>query len=157
MSVRELNKNFPEIEIRGNPIFKYRTKKAIELIKNETPDTYKMVAEFIAIIRQGKQSGMWAFENPPAFEVGNLTYMASRKWYASTIVHDAYHSKLFHTHRREHNLPVPRDVWTGKEAEMKCMDVQEEFLIAVRAPRRTLEHLNRKRTEYFWEIPARHW
>jgi hypothetical protein len=47
-------------------------------------------------------------------------------WYASTIVHDAGHAKLYLENRRRFLWfrYTPPGAWTGKEAERSCLRLQ---------------------------------
>jgi hypothetical protein len=63
---------------------------------------------------------------PPTFHVGRKTWSGHPVWYASAIIHDANHSRLFRIHRRSwlgiKYTPIGK--WTGKAAERACLNVQ---------------------------------
>ena len=67
---------------------------------------------------------MWAYNTPPTFVMADSTTFYSVSWCAATIAHDSFHSKLYHDYKREHNTPVPDQVWTGTGAEVQCMKHQ---------------------------------
>ncbi|MCL1791082.1 MAG: hypothetical protein FWG40_06975 [Peptococcaceae bacterium] len=121
-----------EIEIIGNTGFKENTQKALAVV-NQSEKASGMVSAYIGRIRQDSSSGMMPYLNPPTYNVSSLTYNASTAWYASTIVHDAYHSKLYHDYLLENSGRVPDNVWTGETAEMKCLEVQIVFLEDIQA------------------------
>jgi hypothetical protein len=128
-----------EIEIIGNEIFNSNTLKALDIIK-KAPAIYETVTKYIGIIKQTKTSGMAAYENPPVFYVGDATSQASSTWYASCIVHDSYHSKLYHDYLDLHGYGVPYDVWAKYDAEMKCLEFQIGFLKEIKAPQSEINH-----------------
>ncbi len=84
---------------------------------------------------------MWAFSNPPVFEMADPTTFASVTWCAGSIAHDALHSKQYHDFKATHGAPVPSEVWTGKKSELACIAFQLEVLEKIGAPERELEHL----------------
>ena len=120
------------ILIEGDARFVANTQRAIEIIRR-SPWAYATVSRYIGIIRQGDSSGMWAWLDPPTFVVGRATYTASSTWYASTILHDAIHSKQYHNHLARYGY-VPDIVWTGFYAEMEALEIQIEFLRQIGAP-----------------------
>ena len=127
-----------EIKIIGDESFTQNTKNALDVIKSSN-SSHKLVMRYICIIQQNSYSGMRAYDNPPSFQVGNATYTASTTWYASAIVHDAYHSKLYHDYLETHDK-VPDDVWTGYNAEMQCLSVQISFLKEIGAPQNEIDY-----------------
>lgn len=77
---------------------------------------------------------MWAYKNPPTYEMADGTAFYSVTWCASTIAHDSYHSKLYHDYQKEHEGPVPDGIWGGIAAEQRCMKHQLEVMQTVGAP-----------------------
>ncbi|HWO43141.1 MAG TPA: hypothetical protein VNO43_15170, partial [Candidatus Eisenbacteria bacterium] len=69
------------------------------------------------------------------------TWRHSALWYAGAIAHDAYHSKLYHEGKSAAGVPPDRRVWTGIEAEKKCLRFQLETLGALNADDQTLAYL----------------
>ena len=130
------------IEIRGRSEFVRRTEEALELLRN-LPH-FPEIQRHIAIIKQGRRSGMWAQAKRPTFAVGRRTWSHSALWYAGAIAHDAYHSKLYHDAKRETANPPP-DCWTGPEAERKCLAFQIEALKALGADDATVAYLEKLR------------
>jgi hypothetical protein len=127
------------IEIKGSPAFLVCTKEALELLK-PTP-FFNVVPRYIAIIKQGKRSGMRAYAKRPTFVVGKPTWRHSAVWYAGTIAHDSYHSKLYHETRAITGKNPPADCWTGIEAEKKCLAFQIKVLEMLNADAETVAYL----------------
>lgn len=146
------------ITIMGDEEFTERTRNALSLIEKDAPAFYKLVTTYIGIIQSAEKSGMRAYANPPTFEVGLRTSRASVSWYASSIVHDAYHSKLYNDYRKKNNGPVPSEIWTGRKAEDACLSVQEDFLKTIHAPEHQIRHVqNGKHVDYFSNYKNRDW
>ena len=86
---------FFNIRIIGDTDFINATKKALDLIRTSDSEMWSMVSKYVGIITSSEKSGMKAWTNSPVFEVGLATSESDSYWYASSICHDAYHSKLY--------------------------------------------------------------
>ena len=107
------------IEVCGNLEFQRRTAAALNLLR--PLDQFQIIGKNLAVIRQGRRSGMKAWVKKPKFIVGKPTWTHSALWYAGAIAHDAYHSKLYDDAQNCGGGPTPdADSWTGVEAEKKC-------------------------------------
>ena len=152
-----IDKETPIIII-GDDEFIKNTKAALSHIEKDAPSFYELVTNYISIIRRGDMSGMRAFDPLPTFKVRINTSRTPLQWYASDIVHDAYHSKLYNDYVKTSGRPVPSDIWTGREAENACLSVQEDFLKAVHATKNKIEHVRKMRTvDYFSKKVKRTW
>lgn len=131
----------PGINLVGSAAFRAKTGAALALVRRTRHS--EMVSRYIAIIREARRSGMRADEQPPTYEVGSATWQADPRWYASTIVHDAVHSRLYHEARAKGRREVPPLAWTGKEAEGICLQTQLEALDDLKAPATTLAYVRK--------------
>ena len=146
------------ILIFGPDEFVEKTEEALFLIREKSPRSYELVTNYVSIIQRAEKSGMRAFNNPPTFQVGSRTAQSNLRWYASTIVHDAYHSKLYNDYRKKFNRKVPSEIWTGRNAENSCLSAQEGFMKDVGAPEHVMKHLQNGRTrDYFSDYKNRNW
>jgi hypothetical protein len=141
-----------QIQISGDKAFVQRTKAALQLLKKKTPEKYAIVLKYVGKIQQHTYSGMAASENPPTYKVGSQTSNASLTWYASTIVHDAYHSKLYYDYLYTHKEAVPDEVWTGMDAEMHCLDIQIKTLEKIKAPTYEIKYARSLRGSNWWDL-----
>jgi hypothetical protein len=130
------------IEVRGRSAFMRRSEEALALLRNLP--LFADIQRHIAVIKQGRRSGMWAQKKRPTFVVGRRTWSHSALWYAGAIAHDAYHSKLYHDARSETARP-PADCWTGPDAERRCLGYQIEALKALGADDATVAYLEKLR------------
>lgn len=119
------------IRIAGSPEFVEQTRLALSLLEAKAPEAYRKIQTYVGIIEQGQHSGMWVWEQPPRYEVGDATAFSSVTWYASTIAHDATHSELYHNGQE----------WTGVEVELFCNAYQLTVLEQIGAPRYEIEYL----------------
>ena len=119
------------VQIIGNADFVAQTRLALYLLETRAPDAYQKVQTYVGIIMQGEHSGMWAWEDPPRYEVGDRTAFASVTWYASTIAHDATHSELYHNGQE----------WEGIPVEQFCNAYQLEVLKQIGAPQGEIDYM----------------
>jgi len=136
---RRKRETVDNIEVSGSPTFLLRTKEALELL-GPTP-FFSEIQRTIAVIKQGKRSGMWAAAQRPTFVVGKRTWSHSALWYAGAIAHDSYHSKLYHDERARTGSRPAADCWTGSEAEKKCLAFQIKVLEMLNADAETIAYL----------------
>jgi hypothetical protein len=129
------------IEIKGSPAFLVCTKEALALL-GRTP-FFNVIPRYIAVIQQGKRSGMRADAERPTFVVGKRTWNHSALWYAGAIAHDCYHSKLYHDACAGAVNNPPADCWTGNDAEKKCLAFQIQALEALNADAETVAYLKK--------------
>ncbi len=134
--------NYGGIEIMGDAEFIRQTRTALALLEQKAPDAFKKVQTYIGSIEQGEHSGMWAWEDPPRYEVGDATAFFSVTWYASTIAHDATHSELYARYlAAHHGKSVPRNAYGGVEIERFCINYQIEVSRQVGAPQNEIDYL----------------
>ena len=134
------SETFRGIEMRGRAAFLKRTEEALALLKPSPQFT--LIQSHLAVIRQGKRSGMKAWAKKPTFIVGRRTWQHSALWYAGAIAHDAFHAKLYLDAKCENPASEPdADAWTGAEAEKKCLAFQREVLIALDADQKTIAYI----------------
>jgi len=144
-----------ETTMNGDNEFIKNTQKAMELIGG-SEFGYELVTSYIAIIEQSTYSGMRAYDILPTYQVGKATYNASATWYASTIVHDAYHSKLYFDSLEEYGF-VDNDMWMGYIPEMMCLSVQIDFLKEIGAPRNEVDYAISLIDTNYWDVKDRWW
>ncbi len=131
------------IKINGSSDFIAQTHAALTLLEQKAPDAFQKIQAYVGIIEEGKHSGMWAWEQPPRYEVGDQTAFYSVTWYASTIAHDATHSELYAQYQAAHpNQPVPEDAYGGVEIERFCNGYQLEVLKRIGAPQNEIDYMS---------------
>lgn len=96
---------------------------------------------------------MYAWEKPPRYQVGKETRNAGTIWYAGTIAHDSCHSKLYIDYLVSNpSNSVPNEVWTGREAEEQCLDVQYDALAKIGADQNTLDYVQNVINTEYWNV-----
>ncbi|MCL1791219.1 MAG: hypothetical protein FWG40_07670 [Peptococcaceae bacterium] len=139
------------ILIEGDRRFVQITQNALDFIATKSPEHYEMVTKYIGRIKHThKGSGMLVEADPPTFVVNDIELNSPMCWYASDIVHDAYHSKLFHDYLTDHEY-VPDHIYKGYDAEMKCLQIQKQFLITAGAAQRYINWIDYAPATRWWE------
>jgi hypothetical protein len=139
---RTSNEKFEAIEIRGKPEFLLCTQEALDRLRS-IPQ-FELILNHIAVIRQGRRSGMKAWAVKPTFTVGNATWSHSVVWYAGAIAHDAYHAKLYCDAKGGKRGKEPdNDAWTGVEAEKSCLAFQRQVLVELNADEKIIAYIDR--------------
>jgi hypothetical protein len=128
------------IQIKGQAIFVQKTKAALNLLNSR--NGLSVIKQYVGVIQEAKSSGMKAWLEPPVYEVGAPTWNNTDIWYAGTIAHDAYHSKLYHEAKAKNFGKEPDEsAWTGKEAEKICLDYQLAILQKIGADKKILDYV----------------
>jgi len=143
-----------EIKITGVGDCAAKTKRALDLLKNKAKSHYDTIVKYVGIIEcTESQSGMHAWENPPRYQVGKATVDAGTIWYAGTIAHDACHSQQYHDYLLENSSTnVPAEVYTGRNAEAQCLDVQYDALRKIGATQETLDYITKVINSEYWKV-----
>ena len=129
-------------KIVGDKQFTAHVESSLLLLQEKAPDAHAMVIKYIGSIEQGEQSGMWVEKQPPIFELNKNTALYSITWCAATIAHDSFHSKLYHEYKEKYPGPVPADVYSGQDAELKSIQHQIQVLKQIGAPQDEIKYLN---------------
>ena len=96
-----------------------------------SPSDYDRVLRYLGVVKQVKtvtstqKSNMDVFADAPTFTAGPKIY-SDAAYFASCIVHDAYHSKLYFD--AEATGRDGKAEYEGKAAEIKCCEIQRDFL-----------------------------
>lgn len=117
------------IVIEGGDEFISRTTEALTLLAGSM--SFGDVKKYMGRIKESERSGMRAYDKPPTYEVAEATSKSNVVWYASTIAHDTYHSKLYHSAGLLDGK-APDEAWMGATAEAACNEFQKKVLQELR-------------------------
>jgi hypothetical protein len=156
-------KNFQEYEnilIIGNDDFIKRTIDALNLLKDRDNVNYRRVTKYVNKIIQSKRSGIAIMSK--VFKVGDKTSLkSSLEWYASCIVHDAFHSMLSHRFKVPHRY-IAR--WAlspctklAKRHEEICIRAQTRSLKKIGGSNHEISHLSTVVGSEYWKEIDRDW
>jgi len=141
------------IRIDGDDRFVRRVESAMDIIRRH-PDFYELVNTYIDIIRPGVSpdrnvGGGYMdvfYAGGPTFVIDAITMAESLMWIAGSIVHDAYHSKLFFEY--DSLWPDP-DIWADGLGHMKTYEVQIDFLREAGASSHYIQWIRQWMTDYY--------
>jgi len=125
----------------GDAAFTERVGAALALLASRAPEAHELVVTYVGRVGQSARSGMNVHADPPTLELADVTVFYSVTWCAASIVHDAQHAKLYTDYARDHDGPVPAEIWTGQAAEQACMRAQHAALLDIGAPERESTYL----------------
>jgi hypothetical protein len=156
------------ITIVGSEAFVNHVRKALSLLQSKSSSGYPVVKKYIGRIIEGTTSGMYAYYNPPTFQMSAKEALLNEsnkdyalQWCASVIVHDAYHSKKYHDYQEAHGHSPgshpypPLYVWTGEAVERECLAFQRKVCGEIGAYQKICEYLKKCDGRYC-EVP-RNW
>lgn len=129
------SKKYNSIEIYGTEDFIDKTIRALELLKNESGDEYKFIAEYIGIICLAKIPGVLPHLNPSICKIDKNTAFHSSEWYASILYREACNIK-----KHKEGVRIKND--KGK-LEKELLTNQRDMLNKLNAPLEQLEYLNK--------------
>lgn len=145
------------IEIIGDAACVSQTEDALNLLKLKAPADYSRVKEYISII-ECVDSGSGVLVGQRRIKVGIAIRNAGTIWYASGVDHEACHSEQYYTYRNTRGLPVPVNVWNGREAERQCLDVQYNALLMLGGNKSQLDHILNVINTNYWDVdPSKRW
>jgi hypothetical protein len=149
------------IEIVGRQEYIDQVAKALELLQRKSPDAYAKVKKYVLRIKEVEryeENGMRADEDPPTFYMDTKEAFCREndsdfcvQWCAGSIVHDAYHSQLYHDYREEHGSVPPYHVWQGEKAEGLCLERQKAICCELGASDELLKFLDQVIKCRYWE------
>lgn len=145
------------MQIIGGEDFINWIKKSLLLLKIKSENEYCIIISYIGEIREWYRSGMEPYKSPPLLNLSRKTAFKSLTWCASSIAHDAYHSKLYHeylSNQKEKKLQVPDNVWMGTEIELECIEFQIKVSKKIGATREEIKYLKSLDGTH-WSIPDR--
>jgi hypothetical protein len=143
------------IVIKGDDNCRNQTFAALNLLNERDLEALKIVEKYIGTIECiDKGSGMYSWENPPRFVVGTVTMGGGTMWYAGSILHDSWHSKLYNDYHDAHpNDYVPAEIYSGETGETICVGHQYDTMVKLGADQGTLDWIKASLATKYWEVP----
>jgi hypothetical protein len=77
------------IKVEGTSKYIKHVQRCLDLLASKSKEEYIFVELYVGVISQHGKSGMRAWENPPRYQMGDLTAYYSHTWCAGSIAHDA--------------------------------------------------------------------
>lgn len=141
------------ISLIGDSYCVSRTNESLDLLKNKAPIHYDTIVKYVGIVECAQSgSGIYVWENPPRALVGKTILDAGVIWHAGGLTHEACHSKLYNDFKLN-NLNVPIDVYSGRNAEAQCLDIQYDALSQIGASQYDLDYIKNVINTDYWNVP----
>lgn len=147
----------PTLYVKGGGYCLEKTNEALHLLKDKASSHYDNVGKYIGLIEcssRRARSGMYPWEDPPRFRVRRDIFDTDAIWYAGAIVHDACHSQQYHDYLANNpgSKYVPRSVYSEKEAEAECLQIQYDALKKIGARQEVLDFIQNEAINTDWWI-----
>jgi len=127
-----------EIEIIGDQYCKDKVNEALDFMKDNSPKFYTKVITYVGVIEcadRENDSVVNLFEDPARVELINLNQIDTLTELSGVLVHEAHHSELHIQYRIQNKSnEVPAEIYSGRQAEEKCVNETIKFLKEVNAP-----------------------
>ena len=159
-SHKKASQEYGRIRIRGPRRFIRSTLRALHLLQERDPEALALIERHLVGIWWVPMDFFGAWVEHP-WHVGGICFVGrplahriAAVSYAGVLAHESYHCELQAIYRRVHGWwrVVPRDVYTGADAEQAALtyqcDVLKRLGVAVRAVDRYQRRLLRSR---WWE------
>ncbi len=131
----------PAIRIDGDERFVLQVRACLDLLSRKAKLEYRLVRKYVGVISQGNRSGMFAWEDPPRFQMSDKTAFYSLTWCAGSIVHDAYHSFLYQKYLPDDGSRTVGHKWSGFTSEKQAIQRQLRVLKKLDAAMHEINHL----------------
>lgn len=140
------------ISIKGNKRFIQRTKKALKLLKERDYFSYKTVIQNIGEIRQfdiSPHTYLDLYQEKITAFVNDQVSKGDIKVFASTLLHEACHAKLYKEAPLEGKNPEKES--SGYHAEMYCLTKQIECMKKLRTLDLHIRHFIEYYDKNWWD------
>ena len=140
---------FYGVTVYGSESFIKQVEGSLNLLRERSPEAFKLTQRYAPRIEQNSRSGMRAYDNPPTFNLSEKMASYSTTWCGGAIAHDTYHSKLYHEYLDAHDGPVPDEAWSGQAKELECNRYQASVLRDIGAPEFEITYVNQLDGSHF--------
>jgi hypothetical protein len=145
------------VTVRGNEEFISATIKALELLKEKTPEAHELVQKHIGDIVSGKPSGVFPdilWLGPTFVIMGPAYSEGSTIEYAGAIAHEAYHCELYTQGENDNpSNAVPPNTYSGEHAERLCLQYQCAVLRKLGLDEENIKEYESGLHTRWWEVP----
>lgn len=146
---------YNSIIICGDKGFQKVSIEALNLVKEKAADAMDLIQKNIGFICQYKSSGIFSSVQPSICTIKKDSISHSIAYYSSILCHESYHVFLYHDFKK--NNPqvkeVPVDVYSGINAETKCMEYARKIMEKMGIDVNGLPPINEVIDSKWWEIP----
>lgn len=150
-----------ELQIKGDKDCLQVTNDALDNLRLMVPDEYSNVRKYIGIVEcVESNSGIVVQENPPRFQAGRQTYAGNygSMGFSGVLAHEACHSRLYREYLAAHpGQIVPPEVYSQKNGESKCIEVQIKVLEKLGAGTALVDAIKAELDTNYWEQKDRYW
>ena len=144
----------PNSQYINNAEFTNKIKQAILLLKEKSPDEFKIMQTYIGKIRATRASGANYNEEIMTIDIAKRTFDASLEWLASVLIHETNHIKKYKdTGKKYGNAQQMTDKKAAFQVmvneELECNKIQLVVLEKVGGAQYEIDHLKSQKGDHF--------
>ena len=144
----------PNSQYINNAEFTNKIKQAILLLKEKSPDEFKIMQTYIGKIRATRASGANYNEEIMTIDIAKRTFDASLEWLASVLIHETNHIKKYKDTGKKYG---DAQQMTDKKAafqvmvneELECNKIQLVALQNIGGAQYEIDHLKAQKGDHF--------
>jgi hypothetical protein len=150
-------RTYDTITIRGSQEFTAATVKALELLKEKTPEAHALVKKYIGEIVSITPSAVFPDLlrlAPTYIFIGPAYSEGSTAEYAGAIAHEAYHCELYvKAQTANPNGAVSPAAYSGEDGEELCLQYQCAVLRKLELEDERIKQYEGRLNSRWWEVP----
>ena len=144
---------FEGIEVRGPKDFCDRVAAALRVLSTGASAAFDLCQRHFNLVIRSRHSGVDAKTRPAIVMLGQWVTSVSTAYLASGLAHEAHHCRLYWSYReREPRREVPREVFTGEEAERQCLEYQIAVLKQLGETEEVTECVRESIKTRYWNV-----
>lgn len=141
------------IAIHGSLPFCESVGAALRRLASDAPEAFTLCRDFIDAIVMSRHSGVMAKRRPATVLLGSWATAVSVPYLGSTLVHEAFHCRLYWSHRDNGRSNVPVELYSGETAERQCLEYQTSVLKRLGGTEVEVRHLSEGMATEWWKVP----
>ena len=147
--------SYGSIVVCGDTEFQKISAEALDMLKEKAADALDLVEKNIGFIYQYKSSGIFSSIMPSICTIKKESIIRSPTYYSGILCHEAYHVFLYHSFKNSNPLikEVPPEVYSGAEAEAKCVKYSRQIMEKLGVDINTLPPIQELIDSKWWQVP----
>ena len=143
------------ITVHGPQGFREQVAAALRLLDAEAPESFRLCERYFGMVIMSRHSGVDVQARPVIVMLGEWAASASPRYVACTLAHEAFHCRLYWSYREDHPGAhhVPREVFSGENAERECLEYQIEVLRQLGGTDQEASGLRDSLKTEYWKVP----
>lgn len=144
---------YEAISVFGDEEYRKVVIEALRLLRERAPDNWPIIKKHIKTLCRSRSSFVFV-PLLPATAYLNVPTGSPPEFVAGNIAHEAFHCFLYWEFASSNpGMDVPEDIYSGEEAEQKCVEFQCSVMKALGVSEKVLAAYKEAPEFRCWEIP----